>query len=153
VTEPLPPIDALLPQTGPMRLLESVLAHDAESTRCLIDPVRSVLFRDGSGRVPAWVGIEYMAQCIAAHGGLRARARGEAPHPRLLLGSRRLVFRCDGFERAPLLQVTARHAAGRSRMLAFECSVLHPDTGRPLVEGRLHVLAARDLAGLEGSAA
>jgi predicted hotdog family 3-hydroxylacyl-ACP dehydratase len=153
VTESLPPIDALLPQTGPMRLLEGVLAHDAESTRCLVDPARSALFRDASGRVPAWVGIEYMAQCIAAHGGLLARARGGSPHPGLLLGARRLVFRCDGFEQAPLLQVTARHAAGRSRMLAFECAVLHPDTETPLVEGRLHVMAARDLGGLAGSAA
>jgi predicted hotdog family 3-hydroxylacyl-ACP dehydratase len=148
VNEPLPPIDELLPQTGPMRLLEAVLAHDGGGTRCRVDPARSALFLDVSARVPVWVGLEYMAQCIAAHGGLLARARGEAPGPGLLLGSRRLRFHCDGFEPAQPLEVTARHAAGRSRMLAFECAVLRPGAEAPLVEGRLHVVALRDLAAL-----
>jgi predicted hotdog family 3-hydroxylacyl-ACP dehydratase len=135
-----PSLDELLPQAAPMRLLEAVLDHDGQSTRCLVDPGRSALFRDDCGRIPAWVGIEYMAQCIAAHGGLVARARGEAVRPGLLLGSRRLVFRCDGFDPAQLLEVTARHVGGRARALSFECAIPDPRGGAALVEGRLGVL-------------
>lgn len=135
-----PPIAALLPHAGPMRLLGAVLAHDASRTECRVHPAASALFRDGSGCVPAWVGIEYMAQCAAAHGGLAAHASGGTPRPGLLLGSRRVVFRCDGFAEDVPLRVTARHVAGRDGAVAFACTVEDPDGGPPLVEGRLNVL-------------
>jgi len=142
---PLPPVAELLPQTGPMRLLERVLAHDAEHTRCAVDPAQSHLFCDAAGRVPGWVAIEWMAQCAAAHGGLRGRARGEGPRPGLFVGSRRLRFACDAFEPGRILEVTARHAAGRDERLAFDCAVLEPSGGPLLAEGRLNVLVPRSL--------
>jgi len=140
-----PPLAELLPQAGPMRLLERVEAHDEERTACRAVPSASVLFRNADGAVPVWVGIEYMAQCAAAHGGLLARARGEAPRPGLFVGSRRLVFRCEAFAPDVALLVTARHAAGRGDSLAFDCTVEDPAGGPPLVEGRLNVLLLREL--------
>ena len=141
----LPPLAELLPQAGPMRLLERVEAHDGERTRCRALASASALFRSADGSVPAWVGIEYMAQCAAAHGGLLARARGEAPRPGLFVGSRRLVFRCEAFAGDAALLVTARHAAGHGDTLAFDCAVEDPAGGPPLVEGRLNVLLLREL--------
>lgn len=147
-----PPIAELLPQAGPMRLLECVLAHDAEETRCAVRPSRSALFRDAEGNVPVWVAIEYMAQCAAADGSLRLRAPDSpalAPRPGLFIGSRRLVFRCAGFDAARRLVVTARRAAGREGgLLAFDCAVLDAGGGAPLAEGRLNVLPGQ--AGLQG---
>jgi len=135
-----PPLAELLPQAGPMRLLDRVLEHDPSQTRCLVDPSRSALFCDAGRRVPVWVGIEYMAQCTAAHGGLLARARGEAPRPGLFVGSRRLYFRCDGFEPGQPLEVEARHAAGHGARMAFDCAVLRPGLAEPLVEGRINIV-------------
>jgi predicted LPLAT superfamily acyltransferase/predicted hotdog family 3-hydroxylacyl-ACP dehydratase len=135
-----PPLAELLPQAGPMRLLDRILEHDASGTRCLADPARSALFCDAGERVPAWVGIEYMAQCTAAHGGLLARARGEAPRPGLFVGSRRLRFRCEGFEAGQLLEVEARHAAGHGARMAFDCAVRLPGLDEPLVEGRINIV-------------
>jgi predicted hotdog family 3-hydroxylacyl-ACP dehydratase len=143
VSEAFPPISELVAQTGPMRLLDRVLDHHGDATRCAVDPARSVLFLDARGRVPSWVGIEYMAQCAAAHGGLVARRSGEAPRPGLFLGARRIVFRCDGFEPGHRLEVTARLVAGRSGGRAFECAVLDPARDEPLVEGRLNVMLLR----------
>ena len=137
---PFPPIAHLLPQAGAARLLERVLAHDAEGTRCAVNPAQSALFRDANGRVPAWVALEYMAQCAAADGSLRRRARGEALEPALLVGSRRVAFRCTHFDAAQRLEVTARHAAGRRELLAFDCAVFDARGGEPLAEGRLNVL-------------
>jgi predicted hotdog family 3-hydroxylacyl-ACP dehydratase len=136
----LPPLPLLLPHAGPMRLLDRVESHDRERTRCRALPAASTLFQDAAGDVPAWVAIEYMAQCAAAHGGLVARARGEAPRPGLLVGSRRLVFRCDSFAPDVALRVTARHVAGHGDSFAFDCSVEDPAGGPPLVEGRLSVV-------------
>ena len=135
-----PPIAALLPQAGAMRLLERVLAHGDDGTRCGVNPSQSALFRDASGRVPAWVALEYMAQCAAADGSLRRRARGEPREPALLVGSRRVAFRCAHFDAAQRLEVTARHAAGQRELLAFDCAVFDARDGEPLVEGRLNVL-------------
>jgi predicted hotdog family 3-hydroxylacyl-ACP dehydratase len=137
---PFPPIAQLLPQAGAARLLERVLAHDADGTRCAVNPAQSALFRDANGRVPAWVALEYMAQCAAADGSLRRRARGEALEPALLVGSRRVAFRCTHFDAAQRLEVTARHAAGRRELLAFDCAVFDARGGEPLAEGRLNVL-------------
>jgi predicted hotdog family 3-hydroxylacyl-ACP dehydratase len=110
-----------------------------------VRPAASGLFKRADGSVPAWVGIEYMAQCAAAHGGLLGHARGEAPRPALFVGSRRLVFRCECFTPDQAIVATARLAAGRSDTLAFDCTVEDPAGGAPLVEGRLHVLLLREL--------
>ena len=133
------PLAELLPHAGRMRLLDRVEEHDGEHTICRVLPSASTLFQDGDGRVPAWVGIEYMAQCAAAHGGLLARVHGARARPGLFVGSRRLVFRCDGFAPDVALRVRARHAAGHGRTLAFDCAVEDPAGGPPLVEGRLNV--------------
>ena len=135
-----PPITLLLPQAGASRLLERVLAHDGEGTRCGVNPSQSALFRDASGRVPAWIALEYMAQCAAADGSLRRRARGLELEPALLIGSRRVTFRCSYFDAAQCLEVTARRSAGHRELLAFECAVFDARGGEPLVEGRLNVL-------------
>jgi len=149
MTAEFPPIADLVPQRGRMCLLDRVLAHEERETRCAALPERSVLFRDAAGRVPVWVGIEYMAQCAAAHAGLRLRAMGREPQPGFFLGSRKLVFRCDAFEPGDRLEVTARLATGRTKRFAFECAVYGPDGGEPLVEGRLNLLAVELPAGLE----
>jgi predicted hotdog family 3-hydroxylacyl-ACP dehydratase len=146
-----PPIAALLPHAGPMLLVDRVLDHDAARTHCAVDPGASRLFQDADRRVPAWLAIEYMAQCAAAHGGLAARARGEPPRPGLFLGSRHLVFRCDAFEPGRELRVTARHVAGRGERLAFDCAV-HDEDGQELAAGRLNVLVLRDLPAPRGAA-
>jgi predicted hotdog family 3-hydroxylacyl-ACP dehydratase len=137
-----PPITELLPQAGAMRLLERVLAHDGEQTRCAVRP--HVLFRSARGAVPAWIALEYMAQCAAADGSLRRRAGGLALEPALLVGSRRVTFRCAGFDPGQRLEVSARHAAGSRELLAFDCAVFDARGGEPLAEGRLNVLPGID---------
>ena len=137
-----PPIAELLPQAGAMRLLERVLEHGEAGTRCSVAPSHGAPFRDARGAVPAWVGLEYMAQCAAVDGSLRAR--GEALEPALFVGSRRIAFRCAEFDPAQSLEVVARHAAGHRELLAFDCAVFDSRGGEPLVEGRLNVLPGID---------
>ncbi len=135
-----PPIAELLPQAGAMRLLDRVLAHDATATRCRVACDRGGLFRDARGRIPSWVAIELMAQCAAVDGGLRLRARGETPRPGLFVGSRRIALHGDELDASRRWVATARHAAGRRGLLAFDCTVEEAESGALLAEGRLHVL-------------
>ena len=57
-----------------------------QSTVCIGED--SMFFEPPHG-VPGYVGLEYIAQTIAAHGGLRARAVGEPVRIGFLLGTRR----------------------------------------------------------------
>src|SRR5207247_882287 len=66
-----PGIEEVLPQAGRMVLLTRIVGHTEERTTCAVEVSTASPFYDGQGGVPAWVALEYMAQCVAAHGGLR----------------------------------------------------------------------------------
>jgi predicted hotdog family 3-hydroxylacyl-ACP dehydratase len=141
VTE-FPPVTDLLPHRGRAVLVRRVLAHDAASTACEVDPADSTLWRRADGRVQAAVALEYMSQVIAAHGGLSDREAGREARPGFFVGSRRLDFRVDSFEPGELLEVTARHLRGSAGMLAFDCAVRRAnraDGEEPMVSGVLTV--------------
>ena len=88
----LPDIRDLLPHSGPMVLLDRLVAADDESL-CAEVRIRadSLFFVDGG--VGGWVGLEYMAQAIGAFAGYRARLRGEPVRIGFLLGTRR--YECN----------------------------------------------------------
>ncbi len=136
---PLPSVASLLPHAGPMLLLDRVLEHTADTTACAVDPGRSALLADADGGVPVWVGLEYMAQCVAAHGGLVSRARAESPRPGLLLGSRRVRFSTASFSPERELRVEARHHHGESGLVAFDCEIRDAAGGEPLVRARVNI--------------
>lgn len=144
-----PPVSELVPHRGPMRLLAEVTAHQAGETTCSVDVEASALFRRADGSVPAWLGLEYMAQCAAVHGGLAARDRGEPPRPGLFLGSRRVRFAVDAFPAGARLRVTARHHRGETGLALFDCAVRDEAGGRTLAEGRLSVYVFEDWNALE----
>jgi predicted hotdog family 3-hydroxylacyl-ACP dehydratase len=147
-----PPLEELVPHSGGMLLLSRVLSHGAEETRCAAPVVRSHLFADAAGRVPAWVGLEYMAQCVAARGGLQARARGAAAPSGLFLGSRRLELGAESFAPDAELEVSARPVRGEGPGLrAFDCQVSEPGGGRTLVSGRINVYVAESADALGGT--
>lgn len=82
------PIAALIPHARGMCLLRTLVAADDRGATAETVTRRDDLFAEAAG-IPAWVGIEWLAQTVAAWAGYQASARGEAPAPGLLLGSRR----------------------------------------------------------------
>ena len=82
----------------------------------------------GSDGVPAWVGIEYMAQAIAAWAGCRARSAGNAPAIGVLLGTRRFTSSCPHFPCGSELQVRASCELMADNGLGmFACQILIDD--------------------------
>ena len=148
-----PELEELLPHGAGMLLLSRVVDHAATHTTCAVDPGGGGPFRRPDGSLPSWVGLEYMAQCAAAHGGLGSRARGEAPRPGLFLGSRRARFEVDAFRADQVLRVTARHRRGELGLVAFECEVRDAADDRRLAEARLNVYVFRNWQALEESIA
>ncbi len=88
----LPDIRALLPHQDVMVLLDRLVSVE-ENALCAETDIRpGALFCEDAG-VGAWIGIEYMAQAIAAYAGHEAFLRGEAVKIGFLLGTRH--YRCS----------------------------------------------------------
>jgi predicted hotdog family 3-hydroxylacyl-ACP dehydratase len=128
-----------------MILLSRILAHSDTQTACAVDIGPDALFMDRGGRVPAWVGVEYLAQCVAAHAGLCARARGEPVKVGLLIGARRLELHAPGFAVGQTLTAQATHVWGAHESASFQCRLLDAATEVVLVEGHLSVFQPESL--------
>lgn len=82
-------LDRLLPHAGPMVLLNEVLAISDETVRAIATVRRDGLFAGPhEAGVPAWVGMEYLAQAIAAWSGFHKRVQGRPVQPGFLVGAR-----------------------------------------------------------------
>jgi predicted hotdog family 3-hydroxylacyl-ACP dehydratase len=141
-----PDVADLLPHARRMLLLSSVIEHAPDRTTCVVEVDRSELFRDPEGYVPAWVGLEYLAQCTAVYGSLVARARGKAPRFGFFIGGRRLSLHVDRFRPGQRLHVSVRHLRGDNGLVAFDGTIQDAGGGAPLVEGRLSVYSVESLA-------
>lgn len=84
----LPTIEELVPHRGRMLLIDRVLSYAGDSVVCELVVRDDPLFCQ-DGKVGSWVGIEYMAQSVAALVGLKAHACGQAVRIGLLLGTRK----------------------------------------------------------------
>ena len=117
------PISELLPHTGPAVLLDRVLACDDNclSAEVAIHPGSSFFQKDG---VPAYVGIEYMAQACGAFSGVAAMRSGGAPRLGFILGTRGYhathAWFCDGQR----LIITVELVYRDGEVGVFDCTVL-----------------------------
>ena len=103
----IPPIEDLLPHRGTMLLLERVVAFDTHRIQAECAPHRGAWYADARGNMPAWIGIELMAQAIAAHTGLVKRSGGKPVAPGVLLGTRSFAAAQAAFAAGKTLRVTA----------------------------------------------
>ncbi len=123
------PITEFLMHRDSMLLLDELVACEGDSTACewRVEPDDSFV-EPGKG-VPAYVGVEFMAQCVAVHAGVRARVAGYGPPLGFLLGTRQFDASLTHFAIGETYRATCveliRDASG---MGSYECSVLHGDT-------------------------
>lgn len=117
-----PAIAELIPHTGQMILLDRVIAFDDNSLSAEL-VVRPGLLVDGE-TVPAWVGIEYMAQTIGAYVGMKARLAGKPIRLGFLLGTRRYGGNAAEFKVGTALTVRVEKIMQDDRLGAFECRIL-----------------------------
>ena len=82
-----PAIEEVLPHRAGMLLVERVVAWDAQHVTVAATP-RADAWYSEQGAMPSWIGIELIAQAIAAHVGLVARSEGKPPRKGVLLGTR-----------------------------------------------------------------
>jgi predicted hotdog family 3-hydroxylacyl-ACP dehydratase len=123
----------------PMLFLDRLVDISADSAACewnIHDDFELVV--PGCG-VPAYAGVEYMAQCVAVHAGARARAQGLIPPYGYLLGTRHYRCSVPWFETGVSYRSTCRELVRDSQgMGSFECRILLD--GASIAEANLAVL-------------
>jgi predicted hotdog family 3-hydroxylacyl-ACP dehydratase len=138
----LPAITDLVPHQGAMCLLDRVIAAEGERLSAEVVVPAHGLFSCDNG-VGAWVGIEYMAQAVAAWAGWLARAQGHAPRIGLLLGTRRYRCSVPRFAAGQRLQIDIERGYQADNGLGqFECRI-HAD-GVELASAQLTVFGPED---------
>lgn len=133
----LPPIDQLVIHRGTMLLLDRLLeANENSAVAEVVISSASPFWRAGHG-VPAYVGLEYMAQTIAAFDGALRLETGAEPSIGFLLGSRRYSSKERYFTDGMRLKVHAKMAFSDGGMASFDC-VIRSDEAE-LVSASLNV--------------
>lgn len=117
-------IEDVLPHRGTMLLLDRVLAFDTEIASAEYTPRTDAWYADANGHMPAWIGIELMAQTIAAHVGLLRRRDSLQPRQGALLGTRRYRSNRPAFIGGETLSIrTSLIYRDASGLGAYECSI------------------------------
>ncbi len=134
----------LIPHRQPMILIDRLLEHQTDTllTETIISP-ESAYFDENSQSVPNYVGIEYMAQSIAALAGLEAKANQQPIRIGFLLGSRKLKMHVKAFKLGESYQSRVSRLYQEDTGLAvFECQIIHQ--GKVVAEANINVFQPQD---------
>ncbi|ACC69890.1 hotdog family protein [Paraburkholderia phymatum] len=125
-SEGFPPIETILPHRGTMLLLDGVSACGDETLTAYTAVRGDAWYADESGAMPAWIGIELMAQGVAAHIALLAMRAGGRARPGVLLGTRSYKAHASAFARGAHLTVNVQEVLrGDEGHSAYECAIDH----------------------------
>lgn len=117
----------LVPHSGDMVLIDAVLSYGAENIETRVHIKPDGLFNQADGSMPAWFGVELMAQTIAAFAGCHARDAGKPVALGFLLGTRKFECNVEAFPAGCELHISAqRSLQDDNGMAVFECNLIGP---------------------------
>ena len=117
----------LLPHAPPMVLLDEVLGWDQGRavTALTIHPESPFFIKDNG--IPAYVGLEYMAQTCGVYAGIEALNLGQPVRLGFLLGTRNFHTSQNWFYPGDRLVVDVTEVFRQETMGAFDCRIIHGD--------------------------
>lgn len=115
-------IGELVPHGPGMTLIDRLAEYTPRRSVATVTITAQSRFVEAGG-VPAWVGIEYMAQTIAAHAGYEARLRGEPPAIGFLLGTRAYRSDVGVFPLGATLTISVEPLVADAKLGAFQCAI------------------------------
>lgn len=139
------PVQELLPHSPPMVLIDRVVSYDDISLIAEVTITAGSKFFDPNRQsVPAWVGIEYMAQSISALAGIRSKQNGTEVKIGFLLGTRKYLIKEKSFALGKVLQVQVNQLfRDESGLASFDCQI--KDDKLLMVESRINVYEVNDI--------
>ena len=117
----------VVPHQSPMSLLDTLESYSDNTLVSSLTIKEDSLFYEELG-VPAWVGLEYMGQTIAAYGGVKARNEGRPVKIGFLVSSRRYESPQSHFKLGSKLIVFVEKVINNPYGLSvFNCSITWSD--------------------------
>lgn len=128
-----------LPHRKPMVLIDKVKEIDEFSVQGEVTIGVDSLFQNEEGHVPAWVGIEYMAQTIAAYAGIKHSKKGDPIKMGFLIGTRIYDAYTDYFLQGNTYLVDAKLLFTDAGLGSFECNINEKETATKCCYAKINV--------------
>lgn len=132
----------LIPHAGSMCLLDSVLAWNEESITCISEShLRSDNPLQNDNSLSAVMLVEYGAQAMAVHGGLKAKEQNEVLHGGYLAALRNVnLTNKDISEISGPLRIEAQQLMAQGGSMIYEFKVCSDSSDEALASGRATVI-------------
>ncbi|XQW84892.1 3-hydroxylacyl-ACP dehydratase [Thalassotalea piscium] len=129
----------VIPHRDPMILISGLSYYDDRRACCWVDINEESPFYDHQIKgVPSYVGIEYMAQSVAAYAGANALDQQHEIRIGFLLGARKMTIQERSFSCGTRLIVDVEELyREESGLSVFGCTISHLD--RVVVEAKVNV--------------
>lgn len=135
-------VETLLPQSGRMVLVDRVIEAGEGYIVVELTVRDDGLFSGPDHTVPAWVGLEYMAQAVAAFSGCQRKRRGQEIELGFLLGTRYYQCSAGHFRCGARLRVRAEKIIEAANdMVVFDCCLEGEDVE---ASSKLNLLMPQD---------
>lgn len=116
-------INELVPHDRTMSLLDNVIECDTDSLKASVTIHRDSMFAEEQG-IPAWIGVEYMAQAISAWAGYQDKEMGREVNIGFLVGTRRYQSNLPYFPIGATLIISIdRELQGDNGLGVFNCRI------------------------------
>jgi predicted hotdog family 3-hydroxylacyl-ACP dehydratase len=137
-------LEELLPHSGPMILIDEALDGGEGWAAAAVRVGEDSLFYQAGLGVPAWVGIEYMAQTVALYSGICAKRAGTDIRLGFLLGTRRYQTATNYFRLGSLLKISVHEVWQDGNMAVFDCQICYHEDAQQLAGARLNFFCPED---------
>ena len=134
----IPDLIDLLPHDMPLALVDRLIDVQELSIHSQVTiSEQNIFFNHETKSIPAWVGIEFMAQSIAGWSGFHAWKKGNKPPIGFLLGSRKYQAECSEFQQGDTLDIFAEQILENNGMAVFSCYI--ECNGQQIASSQLNV--------------
>jgi predicted hotdog family 3-hydroxylacyl-ACP dehydratase len=139
-----PPLEQLVPHRYPMILLDRMVEFGAGCGAFEIDIHERSPFLSREA-VPSYVGLEYMAQAIAAYSGYQRYRLGKTIEVGFLLGAPKFTSYCRQFCIGQSLRIEVQHVWGETQLARFACAIRAAGSRELLQQAELSVFRPTSL--------
>ncbi len=117
-------LEQILRHRHPMIFLDSIVDSSDKNLVASVEIREGLPFFEPQRGVPAWVGIEYMAQSIAALAGIRARKAGTPVPLGMIIGCRNFTCDAGAFPPGSELRIAVTELAAEDDGFGvFDCKI------------------------------
>lgn len=134
-------VPELVPHSGRMLLIDDMIGVGEGWIEAGVRIGENSMFYEPGLGVPAWVGLEYMAQTVAMYSGVHAKQAGEDVRIGFLLGTRRYETTADRYPLGSYLRIHVQEEWQDGQMAVFDCRI---ETDRRLATARINVYQPSD---------